>query len=515
MNGFAAPETLIAAALVIPIAAAALIPAFFRAPNLRETVTLTAAAALAFVVWNLAPYIASGARPTLHVFSVAPSLDLSFTVEPLGMLFALVAGTLWIVNSIYSIGYMRGHNEPRQTSFYVCFAVALSAAMGIAFAGNLFTLFIFYELLTLSTYPLVTHKATPEAMNGGRVYLMLLIGTSMVLLLPAIVITGVLAGTLDFVPGGILDGKTTPLVLSLLLGLFMFGIGKAALMPFHRWLPSAMVAPTPVSALLHAVAVVKAGVFCVLKVVVYVFGIETLVQADASWWLIWIASFTVIAASLVAMRQDNLKARLAYSTVSQLSYIVLGAGLATAASVSGGAMHIAMHAVGKITLFFCAGAIYVAHHKTEVSQLDGIGRLMPVTMGAFLIGALSIIGLPPLGGTWSKLFLMLGALDAGYMIAAVVFMVSSLLNIAYLLPIAARAFFKPLPGAVEGKKVAIAEAPLACQIAITISAAACIVLFFAAQPIADFASSIELGTTHAESAAAPTPTVNGARSNGP
>ncbi|MGE0517362.1 MAG: monovalent cation/H+ antiporter subunit D family protein [Hyphomicrobiaceae bacterium] len=440
-----APETLLLAALVIPLLAAVLIPLFHRTPNLRETVTLISAGALAWTVWSLAPHVVAGARPFVHLITVAPGLDLAFRIEPLGMLFALVSGTLWIVNSIYSIGYMRGHHEPRQTSFYVCFAIAISSAIGIAFSANLFTLFVCYEALTLSTYPLVTHKADEEAMKAGRVYLLLLLGTSMVFLLPAIIATAVLAGTVDFAPGGILADKATPTVLAFLLALYAFGIGKAALMPFHRWLPSAMVAPTPVSALLHAVAVVKAGVFTIVKVVVYVFGIETLAKTGASEWLTVVACVTLLLASAIAMTKDNLKARLAYSTVSQLSYVVLGASLAVSAGIIGASLQIAMHAVGKITLFFCAGAIYVAAHKTEISELTGLGRKMPFTFAAFLVGSLSIIGLPPFGGSWSKWWLLLGALDAGQMAVVVVLILSSLLNVLYLLPIVFQAFFVPAP----------------------------------------------------------------------
>jgi multicomponent Na+:H+ antiporter subunit D len=412
---------------------------------------------------------------------VTPGLELAFKVEPLGMLFALVAGSLWIVNSVYSIGYMRGNAEPRQTSYYVCFAIALAATMGIAFAKNLFTLFIFYEALTLSTYPLVAHKGTPEAMRGARVYLVLLLGTSIGLLLPAIVATAVIAGTLDFMPGGILEGKAGAGILGLLLALYVFGIGKAALMPFHFWLPAAMVAPTPVSALLHAVAVVKAGVFTVLKVVIYIFGLETLSASGSSEWLVYVASGTLLLASLVALTRTNLKARLAYSTVSQLSYVVLAAALATAAGAAGGALHIVMHAAGKITLFFCAGAIYVAHHKTEIEELDGIGRKMPFTMFAFLIGSLSVIGLPPLGGSWSKWLIGLGALDAGFGFVIGVLMLSSLLNVAYLMPIVARAFFVPGSsgaGSSGGARGGIEEAPLACVVPLLFTSALCLVLFF-------------------------------------
>ncbi|HJZ43137.1 MAG TPA: proton-conducting transporter membrane subunit, partial [Hyphomicrobiaceae bacterium] len=396
------PEALVLAAVLIPFIGALLLPIFHQLPNLREAVTLATAGALFLTVLGLLGPVLAGARPEALNIVVVPGLALAFKLEPLGMLFALVASVLWIVNSIYSIGYMRGNDEPRQTSYYVCFAVALGCTIGIAFAKNLFTLFLFYEGLTLSTYPLVTHKATPEAIRGGRIYLLLLLGTSLVLLLPAIVITWALAGTIDFTPGGILKGKASGAVIGLLLALYAFGIGKAALMPLHFWLPAAMVAPTPVSALLHAVAVVKAGVFTIVKVVVYVFGTGVLTANGAADWLVYFASASLLIASLVALTRDNLKARLAYSTVSQLAYVVLGASLANATSIIGSGLHIATHAAGKITLFFCAGAIYTALHKTEVSDMTGIGRKMPITMTAFLIGSLSIIGLPPFGGTWSK-----------------------------------------------------------------------------------------------------------------
>jgi len=386
---------------------------------------------------------------------------------------------LWVVNSIYSIGYMRANDEPRQTTFYICFAVALGSTIGVAFAKNLFTLFLFYEALTLSTYPLVTHKRNEEAVRAGRIYLLLLLGTSLLLFLPAIVATWAFAGTLDFTPGGILAGKAGAPVIVMLLALYVFGIGKAAVMPVHFWLPAAMVAPTPVSALLHAVAVVKAGVFTVLKVVVYIFGIETLTKTGANEWLIFVASASLLTASFIALSRDNLKARLAYSTISQLAYVVLGAALATPTSIIGSGLQIAIHAAGKITLFFCAGAIYTAHHLTEVSQMTGIGRKMPVTMLAFLVASLSIIGLPPVGA-WSKWTLALGALDAGYAMVVGVLMLSSLLSVAYLMPVVARGFFLPSPGAPADDETVIQEAPTACLVALCCTALLCFVLFFLA-----------------------------------
>ncbi|MDP2618660.1 MAG: proton-conducting transporter membrane subunit, partial [Hyphomicrobiales bacterium] len=326
-------ETLLILSLIVPFAAAALIPVFHRAPNARETVTLSASAILFLVVLALLWRVLAGERPATGGLEVATGLDLGLSIEPLGMLFATVASGLWILNSIYSIGYMRGNDEPRQTSYYVCFAVALGSTIVIAFAANLFTLFIGYEALTLSTYPLVTHKKTEEAKRAGRVYLIMLLGTSMLLLLPAIVWTWYLAGSVAFTPGGILAGTASPATIGVLLALYVFGIGKAAVMPMHFWLPAAMIAPTPVSALLHAVAVVKAGVFTVLKVTVYIFGIDFLTETGAATWLTYVAAFTVVMASLIALTKDNLKARLAYSTVSQLGYVVLAASLATAAGI--------------------------------------------------------------------------------------------------------------------------------------------------------------------------------------
>jgi multicomponent Na+:H+ antiporter subunit D len=483
------PATAILACIAVPVVGALLVTLTGRWPNVRESVTLLSAATLFALVLFLFRGVAAGARPEALVAEMMPGLSIAFAVEPLGMLFALVASFLWIVTSIYSIGYMRGHHEINQTRFYACFALALGSTMGVAFAGNLLTLFVFYEALTLSTYPLVIHSGTDEARRAGRLYLGMLLGTSIAFQLVAIIWTGWLAGTLTFTPGGILSGKASGATVAILLVLYVFGIAKAAVMPFHRWLPAAMVAPTPVSALLHAVAVVKAGVFAVLKITVYVFGLDAVREAASSEWLQYAAAATIVIASLVALTKDNLKARLAYSTVSQLSYIVLGAMLATTWGVVGGAIHLAAHAFGKITLFYCAGAIAVASHKTEVSQLRGIGRVMPLTTFAFFVGSLSVIGLPPLGGLWGKWFLALGALEADQAIMVAVLMASSLLNVAYLMPIPIRGFFARADGSAEGDKdpdrPPIAEAPIPCLVAISVSTLGCVALFFYAGPMFD------------------------------
>ncbi len=492
----------IALAVGLPLAGALAIASTGRWPNLRETLMLVTALATFGVVLGFLDPVLAGQRPGFTLFEVFPGIPLAFQIEPLGMLYALVASGLWIPTALYSIGYCREHGEKHQTRFYACFAVAIFAALGIAFSRNLLTLFFFYEILTFSTYPLVTHSGSDAARRAGRTYLGILLSTSVGFLLLAILITWQLTNTVEFQPGGILAGRADGPVAMGLLALYVFGAGKAALMPFHRWLPAAMVAPTPVSALLHAVAVVKAGVFTILKVVVYIFGIDFLAETGASVWLRYVAAFTLLAASIIALSKDNLKARLAYSTVSQLAYIVLGAALATGAGVIGGGMHIAMHAMGKITLFFCAGAILMAAQKTKVSELDGIGRAMPFTMGAFALGSMSIIGLPPMGGAWSKMLLALGAAEGHDVIFVGVLMLSSLLSLGYLAPIVGRAFLfpQPHPAAHPGESATpepsgsrLREAPLLCVVPLCATAIGCVVLFFSAEAIYDLLRAIHPG----------------------
>ncbi len=476
-------NTLILASMLIPALAMVSNLVLRNSPNLRDGLTFAAAVATFACVLGILSLNGNATSAPMVLWEVMPGLELAFNVEPLGLLFAIVASGLWVITHLYGIGYMRGNNEKNHAQFFAAFSLAISSVMGLAFSANMFTLFLFYEILTLSTYPLVAHKGTPEAIRGARTYLGILIGTSIGLQLMAIIWTWTLTGTLDFTKGGILEGHVSGILVPILLALYAFGIGKAALMPFHRWLPAAMVAPTPVSALLHAVAVVKAGVFTMLKVGIYIFGIDFLAESGASEWLMWLAAFSIIAASVVAMTKDNLKARLAYSTISQLSYITLGMALATSMGVLGGGLHIAGHALGKITLFMAAGSIYVATHRTEISQMNGLGRAMPVTYLAFLIGALSIIGLPPLGGSWSKWLLILGAADTGEWIMIGVLMASSLLNVAYLLPIVGRGFF--LKGA-EGTPTEWSEAGTLVWLPPALTAIGCVVLFFYAGAVQNF-----------------------------
>ena len=483
------PEFAVVSLLIIPLIAAVLIPLAGRMPNIREGISvITAIVLLGVVIW-LVRYVGAAEtnRPEFFLIQFAGSFELKLKLEPLGATFAAIASSLWLVNTFFTIGYMRGNHEKHQTRFYTCVAIAISAVMGIASAANLITLFVFYEILTISTFPLVTHKGDAAARRSGRIYLLILMGTSLGFLLPAIIGTHVLAGTTDFAVGGVFPKGFSLTAASILLFLFAFGIGKAALMPVHPWLPNAMVAPTPVSALLHAVAVVKAGVFTMLKVVVYIFGPELASQTQAASVLTWVAAISIVLASIIALRKDNLKARLAYSTISQLAYITFGAMLAAPMAIMGGALQIIMHAWGKITLFMCAGAIYTVAHRTEISKLNGLGRAMPFVFGAFLVGSLSIIGLPPLGGSWPKYFLLVGALDAGQQALMAALILSSILNVAYLVPVAIRGFMLPPDDADADEKIkSIRGQYRFVRFAPVFTAFGAFALFFAIGPLVEF-----------------------------
>ncbi len=475
-------------AVVVSLVVLPFIIASKSKPNLREAWTFVAAGAKFALVLSMLPMVLDGHQYVFTLIEVLPGVPLQLRVDPMGMFFALVSSSLWIVTSAYSIGYMRGLNEHGQTRYFCFFAIALSSTVGVAFSANLFTMYLFYEMLSLATYPLVTHHQDSEAKISGRKYLSYILGTSIGLVLPAMLYIYHVFGHLTFGPQGLVAGKIPSGTVAVLLLMLVFGFAKAALMPLHAWLPAAMVAPTPVSALLHAVAVVKVGVFSILRTITGVFGIELLSSMQITVFLSYAAAFTILVGSLIALSQDELKRRLAFSTISQLSYIILGATLLSPKGLFGSTLHIAMHAFGKITLFFCAGAIYVATGKKYISQMAGLGRRMPVTMLAFLIGAMSVIGLPPCGGFISKWFLLFGTLEAHQAVLLVVFLASSFLNAAYFLPIVYRGFFSPENP--EQSSVQIQEAPLWCVVPLVITALMSIVLFFYQGPFVDLAKLI-------------------------
>ena len=479
-------------AVLVP-ALAALLIAYTgeRRANLREFWSVAAGVVMAALIACMIPQVLEeGGTQKCTLFKILPGIELAFRADAFGVLFALGASLLWIVTSVYSIGYMRSLNEHAQTRYFACFALALSATVGVAFSANLFTLFLFYEALTLVTYPLVGHHETAEAKAGARKYVIYLLGAAKVGLMAAIILTYNVAGTLEFRPGGIPEIgeqiKEQPTLLFLIFALFLFGFAKNALMPLHSWLPAAMVAPTPVSALLHAVAVVKTGVFCTLRVFLFVFGKEAMQGIGADQLALAAASVTILVGSLMALGQDNLKARLAFSTISQLSYIILGAALLNPEGVKGGIVHITNHAVSKITLFLCAGSIYVSTRKTEISQMSGLAKRMPWTMAAFALASLSVVGIPLTSGFVSKWYLALGTMDHNYgLILLGVLLVSSLLNAAYLGPIVYKAYFEKGPEINEEvHEVPWMVAPLA------IAAAASLLLGIYSTPVLNLAGKV-------------------------
>ncbi len=447
-----------------------------KRPNLRESASVIGGIITCSVVLSMVSPILHNGIIEKTVFTILPGITVKFRVDGLGLIFACIASFLWILASFYNIGYMRTLKEHAQTRYYTCFSTAIFGALGVALSGNLFTLYLFYEIISIFTYPLVMHHQDDEAYEGARKYIVYLMGTSKLFLLPALVITYVVAGTLDFsttgISAGIFPKDVSAFIISLTYVLFIFGFAKAAIMPLHNWLPSAMVAPTPVSALLHAVAVVKAGVFSISRVMLSVFGIDVLARFHLGIPTAYFVSFTIILASIIALTKDDLKARLAYSTVSQLSYIVLGVAMLSVSGIKGGLFHIASHAFSKITLFFCAGAIYVAHHKRKISELSGIGWQMPFTIGAFGLASLSMIGVPPVCGFVSKWYLVLGSMETDKVILLIVLLASSLLNAGYFTPIVFKAFFNGR-GKVKsssGFKAGLKEAPMVMVVPLSITA---------------------------------------------
>ena len=478
-------------AIGVSILAVPLILLFRNRPNIREGCTFLAALIKFGLVLSLLPWILDGKEVLFSLVRVLPEVGIEFRVDAFGLMFALVASFLWIVTSAYSVGYMRALNEHAQTRYFSFFAISLSATIGVAFSANLLTLYLCYEALSFATYPLVTHLQDEEAKKSGRKYLLYIVGASIGMVLPAMMIILHVAGTLDFSSHGIFpEGQNSSLIVVLLL-MLVFGFAKAGIMPFHSWLPAAMVAPTPVSALLHAVAVVKVGVFCIVRMITGVFGRDLLLSLDIGTLVCYIASFTIIVASLIALSQDNLKSRLAFSTIGQLSYIVLGVALLSPQGMVGGMLHIVMHAFGKITLFFCAGAIFVATGVKSIRQMAGIGERMPVTMTCFFLGSLGVIGIPPAGGFLSKWYLALGTLQAGQPLMLAVLLASSVLNAAYFLPIVYQAFF--CSGRASRFQNSSGEAPLWCLVPIAIAAFCSVLLLFYPQPFFQLA---EIAVSH-------------------
>ena len=464
-------------AVLAPLVGAGLVMTTGRKINLRETCSFLAAVTLFLVVASMVPCVRAGKTLHFTLFQLLPGLSFSLRADALSMIFALTASFLWILAVFYSAGYMRSLEEHAQTRFNTCFALALFGAVGCAFADNLLTLYLFYEIVSVTTYPLVAHHQDEEGYEGGKKYLVYLTTTAKGLILPAMVLIYVLSGTLDFATNahvGILPANVHNGVIVALYICCLLGFAKNGIMPLHHWLPGAMVAPTPVSALLHAVAVVKVGVFSTVRVMLYVFGVDLMDRLHLGLPTAYFVSITILVGSIVALSKDNLKARLAYSTVSQLSYIILGVALLTPTAVAGGLFHIAAHAFSKITLFFCAGAIYVVTHKKDISEMSGLGRAMPFTFGAFALAALSMIGVPPVGGFISKLYLLVGALDAGSIGILVVLVASSLLNAAYFAPVVYQAFFgQP---SVEDASHHYKEAPLAMLIPLCLTAVISVVI---------------------------------------
>jgi multicomponent Na+:H+ antiporter subunit D len=415
-----------------------------RRRALRTTVNLAAATVKLMLVGVMVGSVFRGAQYEVH-FGVLPGIDFVMQADALAVMFAGLSALLWLFTTIYAVGYLE--DSPNRSRFFGFFSLCVSSTFGIAMAGNLFTFLVFYEMLTLSTYPLVVHRGTAEALQAGRKYLLYTLTGGLVLMVGVVWLHGV-AGDLPFRAQGHF-GAEAPASTETLAGIFFLLLGglavKAAVVPLHGWLPAAMVAPAPVSALLHAVAVVKAGAFGIIRVVYDVFGTRFVYREELLLPVQWLATVTILYGSLRALQQTSLKRRLAFSTISQLSYIVLGVSLMGPVGTAGALVHLIHQGLMKITLFFCAGNYAETAGVHRIDELNGLGRRMPVTTVAFTVGALGMIGVPPMAGFVSKWTLGSGALAAGMDWGVAVLLASSLLNAAYFLPLLQRLWFESSP----------------------------------------------------------------------
>ncbi|MEW5920654.1 MAG: proton-conducting transporter membrane subunit [Bacillota bacterium] len=436
----------------------------------RNLTALAAVTATFAVVASMLPVILGGSLVELRLIRFVAGLELFFRVDALGIIFGITSSFLWIFAIIYSTGYMS--RQAGQRRYFTFFVISMSATMGVAFSGNLFTMYIFFEYLTLCTYPLVIHSQSEEATRSGIKYIAYCFGGGGLILFSLIILQG-LVQNVSFVPGGVLGATLGEPRFLLVVIFFMAVLGfgtKGAIMPLHSWLPAAMVAPAPVSALLHAVAVVKSGIFGMTRVLYFIYGPEMLVKLNVMNYLALIVCFTIITASVLALRQNVLKLRLAYSTIGQLAYITLGSLMLTPAGLLGGVIHIINHALLKIVLFFCAGTVIRVTGKTKIDEINGIGRRMPITMLAFAVGGLGLIGVLPINGYVSKYYLLTGALQADRFVFIIVMLTSAILNAMYYLPIVVNAFFREG----EFEKPRGLEAPLTMLVPIIILAVLCI-----------------------------------------
>ena len=462
--------------------------------RLRASVNLTGAGLKLALVVALVPAVVAGARPEWRG-ALLPGLALVLRAEPLSLLFAVLSALLWLLTTIYALGYLKG--SPHQSRFFGFFSLCVTATVGISFSGNLVTFLVFYELLTLVTYPLVVHTGTPAAFRSGRLYLRYTLGGGLSVLVGVVWLTA-LVGDVEFTPGGVAAirelAEQDPGTAVAIFALIAAGLGvKAALFPLHGWLPRAMVAPAPVSALLHAVAVVKAGVFGLVRLIDDVYGVQVANELGVLLPLLVLACFTVVYGSVRALMQDDLKKRLAYSTVSQVSFITIGIALVSELGTAGGLTHLVHQGLMKITLFFCAGLFAQVLGVKAVSGLAGLGRRMPWTCAAFTVGAFGMIGVPPVAGFVSKWQLGLGALESDHPWVMGIFVLSALLNSAYFLPAVYLMWFVERPDGEEprvepDRARALVEAPLPLLVPAVMTASASILVgIIAAAPYAPMA----------------------------
>lgn len=429
--------------IIFPILAAVFLPMFhFKKRTHREIYVATVV-----IINTLISYLVLFAGPTgtFHIVQMTDAISIALRIDGLSRVFATLVASLWPLASCYAFEYIK--HEGRDDAFFTFYTASYGVTLGVAFSANAFTLYLFYELLTLVTLPLVMHSMNKKSIKAGLTYVKYSIGGAAFGFI-ALVFLIVYGNTTDFVFGGILNAdtignRTNLLLLAYVFAFFGFGV-KAAIFPFHGWLPKAGVAPTPVTALLHAVAVVKSGVFALMRITYYNFGTDFLSGTWAQYLVMIFALITIVYGSSMAVKEQHIKRRLAYSTVSNLSYIIFGITLMTPAGLVGGLTHMIFHAIMKIVLFFCVGAVMYKTHKEYIYEIGGYGRKMVGVFAVFSVASIALTGIPPLTGFISKWNLASAAVNEGSAVAAAgvfVLLVSTVLTAIYLFTVLTRAYF--------------------------------------------------------------------------
>lgn len=474
-------EVMLLLAVLLPLIAGALLPAVKLSKAKRNIFLMSVTLLTSLLVCLLL----ANEVPRLNLIMLNDQLEIALRLDDTGRVFAGLLALLWPLTLLYAFSYMKG--DQKQTTFFSFFTMSYGVTLGIAFSANLLTLYVFYELMTLSTLPLVMHGGSGKSVSAGLKYLYYSLGGSAFAFIGLVYLV-YFGNTTEFVPGGLFQQVEIARASQLRLGYLLCFLGfsvKAAVFPVHAWLPAASVAPTPVTALLHAVAVVKAGVFAIIRVTFFSFGVAAIRDSFAQYIPLALCAFTIVFGCAMALKETHLKRRMAFSTVSNLSYVLFGTLLLTQSGLQAGLMHMVFHALMKIALFLCVGVFNKQADAYYVEDVRGMSKRMPLITAIFALSGLAMTGIPPLIGFISKYALAEAAFQQVSllsMLGVTALLISAILTGIYLLVPALTMYSVKSPVAHEGK----IQVDRGYAITLVTLGALVVVLSFYSKPLLDF-----------------------------